>query len=506
MSESMNRKQNEDRQDAGRRLHLREVSSEYDDYDGIGADLRAGRVRLGQDIPDLANILRIRSEHLLAVEQGRFADLPAPVYAVGFVRTYAEHVGLNGEDAIRRFKEEAEGLPHHTRLSFPTPEEESRVPRGWLLAVAGIVAVLVYAGWYYAENKDRLNLADVPAVPERLADKAEPVQVSQEPQIRLQAPAAAVQKPAEPIIETTEVETTEVARTEEVVTAVEPASVTPDAVVTPSTTDEMTPGGQAVEAEVAAAVEPVQVVTTQPASTETPERIDEPVATSEPAQPVTPSVTPQDVAVASTTEPVEPVGQGSGTPVASVSEQPAAEVSTPAPAQEPVAVVAEVKVATTIEQPVQQSVVTPEVVEDKVVSVAPTDDPPANPPAAQDTPTEKTDIPAATPDADRKKEAFGSPVSQSRVEIYARVDVWVQVTSQDGEALLSRILRQGDSYYAPLDQSVFLTTGNAGALQILVDGKVIQPVGPPGAVRRDVPLDPEQLIQYTSGSSPSANN
>ncbi len=36
-------------------------------------------------------------------------------------------------------------------------------------------------------------------------------------------------------------------------------------------------------------------------------------------------------------------------------------------------------------------------------------------------------------------------------------------------------------------------TGNAGALEILVDGEPVPPIGPPAAVRRDVPLDADRL-------------
>ena len=170
MTENAPKKQNDNRQQ-GRRLHLREVSTDISDYNGIGADFRAARVRNGESLEAVADGLRIRLEHLRAIEEGRFNELPAPVYAVGFVRSFAEHVGIDGADAIARFKAEAEGLSAQTRLSFPTPEEESRVPKGWLLILAGVAAVMIYAGWYYVENKDRLDVATVQPVPDRLADR-----------------------------------------------------------------------------------------------------------------------------------------------------------------------------------------------------------------------------------------------------------------------------------------------------------------------------------------------
>ena len=525
MSESMNRKQAEDRQNAGRRLHLREVSSEFEDYDGIGADLRAGRVRLGQDIADLANKLRIRSEHLVAIEQGRFSDLPAPVYAVGFVRTYAEYVGLNGEDAIRRFKEEAEGLPAHSRLSFPTPEEESRVPKGWLLALAGIAAVLVYAGWYYAENKDRLNLAEVPAIPERLAEKAKAPVALQAPQPRLQVPAppAAVAVSDEATVSST-TESREIVSSEETVAPVAAnVAALEDTAQTTAVVAETTQDAQSettttvVQPE--AAPETPSVTPGEPAQAEQSAQVVEPVST-EPtvvADPATSSAVPTDQDVQQPLHQdqvkVEETSDVASGTIATVTVEP---VSTPT-----VSVVAEEVQTTVLAEPVTQPaqpevqvvqpasppvvetpVSAPETVVETRTEVAALADKPAEP-----TPVlEKTNIPPASAAAGRKKEAFGSAASESRVEVYARVDVWVQVTTPEGQPVLSRILRQGDSYFAPLDQQVFLTTGNAGALQILVDGKVIPPVGPPGAVRRDVSLNPDQLLSISPRNESSADN
>jgi cytoskeleton protein RodZ len=542
MSESMNRKPNDDRQNEGRRLHLREVSSEFDDYDGIGADLKAGRVRLGQDIPDLANILRIRSEHLLAVEQGRFSDLPAPVYAVGFVRTYAEYVGLNGEDAIRRFKEEAQGLPHHTNLSFPTPEEESRVPKGWLLALAGIAAVLVYAGWYYAENKDRLNLAEVPAVPERLAAKVTTAPASQSP-VRLQAPAVQATQTAPVAVVTPDETTSETAdetsgeTTSVVLTPTSEAAAVP--VVEETSQQEIQQAAQATaEAEPQASLQPepetsTQVEVVQPAQVAeanpspqvvtsnvvTPETVAETVAPQAVATPTPAPVVEQPQPVAAVTEtPVTTSLVEKNEVVAPVVSEPVATIDSVV-AQEPENTDAVVKAPVQVQEPATASAVPsdevtrpalPQMAAIEPEAVAPVTAPATETVAAPvitPTPTvEQAAIPVTGPQDGRKKEAFGSPAGESRVEVYARVDVWVQVTSRDGQPLLSRILRQGDSYYAPKDQAVFLTTGNAGALQILVDDVVIPAVGPAGAVRRDISLDPVSLLSNTPGNQSNSAN
>src|SRR3954464_10145030 len=71
----------------------------------LGAELRDARVALGLSIEDLAQSLRIRRVYLVALEEGRVRDLPAPAYAVGFVRTYARALGLEEAEVVRRFRE-----------------------------------------------------------------------------------------------------------------------------------------------------------------------------------------------------------------------------------------------------------------------------------------------------------------------------------------------------------------------------------------------------------------
>jgi cytoskeleton protein RodZ len=499
MVESANNKQGESRTPNGRRLHLREVSSEYEDYEGIGADLRAARTRNGQSLADLASVLRIRYEFLEAVEQGRFADLPAPVYAVGFVRTYAEYVGVASDDAIRRFKEEAEGLSSQSPLSFPTPEEESRVPRGWLLVLAGVSAALIYAGWYYAENKDRLNFASVPPVPERLASRV----VEQPPAVVVPAvvtPEATTPADVQPDPEPESEVIVAAPETSGAVTLAEPAVAPiaePDAVTEPAATQ--TGPQQTAAVEQAAPSEPVVQSTQAAEPVATEPVVTEPVA-AEPvvAEPVVvePVVVEPVVVEPVVVEPVvvEPVVTE---PVAAepvVAEPVAVEpVAVETAAVEPAAV--EPKKVEPAAEPAAETAAEPVKVETAKVETASVAPEPAAPV-----------VPQSSREAAAEPEIFGAGNWNGRVQLEARVDVWVQISTTEGDILLSHILRQGDKYLVPLRDDVVLTTGNAGALQISVDGKVISAVGPPGAVRRDVSLSADRLLGIDTNTDAHITN
>jgi len=93
---------------------------------------------------------------------------------------------------------------------------------------------------------------------------------------------------------------------------------------------------------------------------------------------------------------------------------------------------------------------------------------------------------------------YGTENTQSRILITARVDSWVEVSTQQGELLLTRVLRAGDSFKVPDQEGLSLVTGNAGGLAISVDGAQVPDLGPVGAVRRGVELDPDRLKAGTA--------
>ncbi len=67
----------------------------------IGARLREARLRQGREIAECADATRIRERYLVAIEDGRFESLPDPAYVNGFVRAYADLLGVRVEGPIR---------------------------------------------------------------------------------------------------------------------------------------------------------------------------------------------------------------------------------------------------------------------------------------------------------------------------------------------------------------------------------------------------------------------
>jgi cytoskeleton protein RodZ len=138
-----------------------------------GADLKAARERLGLSLHDVAFDLRIRMPHLGALEEGHISLLPGNAYALAFVRTYANALGLDAEEMVRRFRTEAAEFSRRTELVFPVPMPERGLPAGAVLLLGVVLAVGAYVGWYRLSGEGRLPAETVTAIPERLAPLAE---------------------------------------------------------------------------------------------------------------------------------------------------------------------------------------------------------------------------------------------------------------------------------------------------------------------------------------------
>ena len=121
----------------------------------------------------------------------------------------------------------------------------------------------------------------------------------------------------------------------------------------------------------------------------------------------------------------------------------------------------------------------PDVAPAPVVAVAPS--PPAISPIAA-----AAAVPQAAPEAPALPDG-------TRLVLRAKADAWMQVRDRQGNVLLNRVLRAGETWPAPPKIALLLTTGNAGGTEILVDGQATAALGGDGVVRRDLLLDIDQV-------------
>ena len=120
----------------------------------IGNSLREARLRQGADFPEIEQGTKIRAKYLRALEDEQFDVLPAQTYVKGFLRSYAEYLGLDGQLYVDEYNSrfvvgEEGGEPSRPRRSAPPPSRgvqvQSRVLLLTLLGIASVTALVIVA-------------------------------------------------------------------------------------------------------------------------------------------------------------------------------------------------------------------------------------------------------------------------------------------------------------------------------------------------------------------------
>ena len=123
----------------------------------IGNSLREARLRQSLDFPEIEQGTKIRGKYLRALEDEQFDLLPAQTYVKGFLRSYAEYLGLDGQLYVDEYnsrfvvgEEEPQSRPRRSAPPSRGVQVQSRVV---LLTLLGIVSVtaLVIVAWTRGE-------------------------------------------------------------------------------------------------------------------------------------------------------------------------------------------------------------------------------------------------------------------------------------------------------------------------------------------------------------------
>lgn len=145
----------------------------------VGAGMREVRERLGWKLPDVAERIRIRSIFLIAIEEGDLSDLPGTAYRVGFVRSYAQALGLDGEEILRRFRDAGQiDAVEKNKLKLLVPVPDRGVPKGALIFIAFVVTVGGYGLWYHQTEQTRKIAQSALPIPAKLQPLTTPPKVT----------------------------------------------------------------------------------------------------------------------------------------------------------------------------------------------------------------------------------------------------------------------------------------------------------------------------------------
>jgi cytoskeletal protein RodZ len=141
----------------------------------IGNSLREARVRRDIDFAQAELSTKIRGKYLRALEEEQFEVLPAETYVKGFLRTYAEYLGLDGQLYVdeynSRFVIGEEQSEARARRSAARPQRRNRRIETNVVLVAlaaiAILTVIVISAWKVGGNTPTPSRRATPPVKTR---------------------------------------------------------------------------------------------------------------------------------------------------------------------------------------------------------------------------------------------------------------------------------------------------------------------------------------------------
>ncbi|MGB1863887.1 MAG: RodZ domain-containing protein [Candidatus Puniceispirillum sp.] len=360
----------------------------------IGVQLREARKEAGYGVADVASKLRINTAYISAIENGDVDTLPSSTYIAGFLRSYGNLVGFDGNELARTYLDRVDDADRQPTYSFPQNKVKPQRSGAMIASITVVLAVAGYAGWYWTETKsnkvniDNSIVATVPVTPES-------------------APGVAG-------IGT-------------------PAAIEPD-----GTAQNVFAEGQNDKPLM------IDVDTPKPTAEESP--VIEPIADS-----ITPEVPKID-----NTEDADSV--------VAVADQAQAVGETAVDSEAPI--------------------VNVDVTDTKMASndIAGTTD----------------DDRAVLLEDDSNNLTQSSAVAKLRdplqeITIRATGSSWVEIIRNNGEEVMTQLMRDGDTYVVDGAENLYLSTGNAGGIEFIIMGDDAISAGAVGEIVRDLPLNVDKL-------------
>ena len=155
----------------------------------LGEYLKQAREKKRLSLEQIASQTRIQEHHLQALESEDFANLPAKVFAKGFVRSYAKALGLDEEEALQCFLETSgtfydQSQPEESQTHVQVKLESApRQSINWNLVVGALVVIAAVAVWYGLPKQQETPIAlSKPEISSPVETTQEPIAPLSDPQ------------------------------------------------------------------------------------------------------------------------------------------------------------------------------------------------------------------------------------------------------------------------------------------------------------------------------------
>lgn len=149
----------------------------------VGEILRTEREKQGLTVKDVENATSIRALYISAIEDGKYSTVPGEVYLKGFIRNYANFLGLNGQEMVEIYRQSQNPQPTippeeikpeaNEGKHRDKPVERQTTNSSSKMLIGGLVTIAVAGGiWWYASTGNDIK----PEAPKQVPPSPAPIQ------------------------------------------------------------------------------------------------------------------------------------------------------------------------------------------------------------------------------------------------------------------------------------------------------------------------------------------
>ena len=425
-------------------FETRDEEAVQDSFEAIGAELASARLDRGMQIAELAQLLRISRHYLKDLESGDHSSLPGATYVSGYIRSVAREVGLDGEEMSQRYRALLDSKSDKPTYYFPVDTQQPQRSGAMIASIVVIFAVAGYGGWYAAGKPD---------VMAGLFGSAEQEVAVVTPQVEITAT-----EPDNLISGDAETQVVAASETVPARTEADPSDMSDDLAAADP--------GEAAAPEAAGG----ESETVLAAGDATSMQADLPdVEEAAPARLAAVDAPAVDSPVVVGTDGVRPVESEAPTALASDAEAPSAVLPDAAD------IVAEAGPSTELAAALDAA----ETGDTSLVAGG--------------------DGQLAADDSDADALSGGGVafarqrLPELEITVRATGISWVEIIRNDGEEVMTKLMREGEIYVVDSRDKLYLSTGNAGGLELLFHDGSVRSIGASGEILRDLPLDADRL-------------
>lgn len=127
-----------------------------------GRKLEEARKQLGLSLEEVSDRIRVRKEFLEGLEAMNAKVLPGKAYALAYLKSYAQVLGLDDKAILEQFQDECALSREDAHPQIRSPDSRPHPERPWLAALAVMAVAAGFVGWRAMQAEQPVEEAQAP--------------------------------------------------------------------------------------------------------------------------------------------------------------------------------------------------------------------------------------------------------------------------------------------------------------------------------------------------------